>query len=859
MRLTKLITIRSMYKRKSRSILTLFGIIIGVAAIFSINHVNEKAFQSLTGFFEGTSGKVQLEISSLTEGGTFDEEILGRVIETEGVGKAVPLFITTALLRDEEEEEEPLSIGFSGIGSEGFSLYGIDSMMDQEVRSYTFLEGGFFSGKDEAEIVLVYDYAKEKGIDVGSRVSVQMEHGVEEMEVTGLIEKEGAGMTSLGKFGVMPIAYAQKIRDSEGRISRIDVLADPDLKEEGSIEELKQRLSEKLPDTLQVSYPSQGGQETSQMLGGYQISLNFMAGIALFVGAFLIYNALSMTVAERKREIGLLRCVGLTRSQTIGQILLEGILLGLAGSLLGILLGMILSDGLSGLMENILGSPIEKGGFSLLMILSSMAVGAGVTLLSAVLPAFSAGKVSPLEALRTGEGKNENRYHRYLWIPGLVLLLSAVGILILNPFPYDVQFRLGSMTVFMLFLGATLMIPVTLFFWQYIVKWPFRILFGGIGVIGIRNIERSKSRTMLTVAALMVGVSMIVATQGITGSFRADLLDWMDAYLGGDIFISSSIPVSSDLRRQLEAFDEIEVVSPSATQPAVWIREGGEEKITLLGIDPAAYSEVTRFVFTDENTDEEEVLKEMNEGNHLLISEVISKKFGVKEGDTITLETVSGNHDFIVTAVVLDFSSQGLVVTGNLSDLKIWFDNTDVSSFSVKSMDGADADLTREKLKEAFKDDYDLIIESNTALKVQADELMNQAFGMFDVLGILAVMVAALGVLNTLTMSVMERTQEIGMLRTMGMTRLQIVKMIESEAGLLGVIGGVLGLFLGLLLTRILLAAMGAMSGYQLDFLLPVKAIWMSIAVAVTTSFLAALFPAVKAAKTPMLSAIHYE
>ncbi|HCW74123.1 MAG TPA: hypothetical protein DHM90_10360, partial [Clostridiaceae bacterium] len=219
MRLTKLITLRSMYKRKSRSILTLFGIIIGVAAIFSINHVNEKAFQSLTSFFEGTSGKVQLEISSLSPGGTFDEEILRTVLETEGVDRAIPVLETTALIRDEDEEEEPLSIGFSGIGSEGFSLYGINPEMDKEMRDYILLEGSFFAASDEAKIMLVYDYAKEKGIETGNLVRIQMEHGVEEMEVTGLIKKEGAGMTNLGKFGVMPISYAQRIRASEGQIS----------------------------------------------------------------------------------------------------------------------------------------------------------------------------------------------------------------------------------------------------------------------------------------------------------------------------------------------------------------------------------------------------------------------------------------------------------------------------------------------------------------------------------------------------------------------------------------------------------------------------------------------------------------
>ena len=158
-----------------------------------------------------------------------------------------------------------------------------------------------------------------------------------------------------------------------------------------------------------------------------------------------------------------------------------------------------------------------------------------------------------------------------------------------------------------------------------------------------------------------------------------------------------------------------------------------------------------------------------------------------------------------------------------------------------------------------YQKEYQLIIESNSAIKERVEILMGQVFSMFDVLGILAVLVAALGVFNTLSMSVVERTREIGMLRTMGMTRGQVVKMILAEAGLLGLIGGLLGLGLGLLLTKILLGAMGAMSGYALGFVLPEKAIWMSIIVALVTSQIAALLPAIRGARTPMLAAIHYE
>lgn len=859
MRLLRLVTLRSMFKRKSRSILTLFGIIIGVAAIFSINHVNEKAFLSLTEFFEGTSGKVQLEISSASLGESFQEEMLAAVRETEGVKTAVAILETTALIRSEEEEEEPLSIGFSGLGQEGFTLHAIHPSEDREMRDYILKEGEMFQAEDEAKILLVYDYAVEKGIETGDSIRIQMEHGVEEMLVLGLLEKEGAGMTNLGKFGIIPLAYGQKIQQQEGRITRIDVISTVPVGDTEGLENLKEKLEAEFGEGVLVSYPGREGQETSQMLGGYQISLNFMAGIALFVGAFLIYNALSMTVAERKREIGMLRCVGMTRGQMTGQILFEGLLLGLLGSVFGVLLGILLSDGLSGIMENILGSPIEKGGFAPELILLSISVGLSVTLLSAVLPAIQAGKVSPLEALRKNEGKKKGRRRSLLWIPGLVLLAASIGILVWNPFPYDVQFRLGSMTVFMLFLGATLLIPVTLSLWQFLVKWPFQMLFGGIGDIGIRNIERSRNRTMLTVAALMVGVSMIVATQGITGSFKADLMEWMDAYLGGDIFINSSIPVTLDVREEMEAISGVETVSPAATHPVIWLNDGEEEDMTFIGIDPQAYSKVTKFVFTEEDIDEEAVLEQMNEGGFLLISEVISSKYDVQAGDEISLKTQEGVRTFQVAGIVLDFSSQGLVVTGNLSDLNTFFGVTEGNSFSLKTVEGYDVTEVATKMKESFREDYDFLIESNVTLKEQAEQLMSQAFGMFDVLGVLSVMVAALGVLNTLTMSVMERTREIGMLRTMGMTRFQIVKMIESEAGLLGIIGGALGLLLGILLTWILLQAMGAMSGYQLEFMMPVKSIWMSILVSLVTAFLAALFPAIKASRTPMLSAIHYE
>lgn len=858
MRLMRLITLRSLSTRRLRSFLTLFGIILGVAAMFSINYVNQNAYNSIAQLFEGTSGKVSLEVRNAANIGGFSEDVLDVVQKTEGVEEALPVLQFLAALPEETPEE--VSLSFFGMGSGGLTLYGIDPVKDPGIRDYQVTQGSFLdSSSANPEIVLVEDYALENDIEVGQTISILTTFGLTDVKIVGLMAKEGAGLTNMGKFGVLDLGDAQKIAHREGEIDRIDIRSDADESNPDFLEGLKKDLALELGDSYAVVYPANQGKQMSQMLTGYQLSLNFMAGIALFVGAFLIYNALSMTVAERSHELGMLRCVGMTRSQVSVQVIIEGFILGIVGALAGAGVGILMSKGLTSLMSQILGQPLKTGSIPPDILAASMVIGILVTLISAFIPAYQAGRISPLEALQTGGRQGGGRLFKYGWIAGFLLLVLSAGILVWNPFPYDVQFRLGSMTVFALFLGATLMIPITIRGWQRISRWPLRMLFGNLGEIGSRNLERAPKRTMLTCAALMVGVSMIVSTLGITGSFTADLNEWMDAYMGGDIFVGAAVPLTRNLQENLESLPGVGTATPVRTIEATWLREDTEEKISFMGVDPASYTAVTRFVYSSKEVDQDKVLAELSQGESIFISEVIAQKYGIKVGDQLTLKTRGSNKAFTVAAVVLDFSNQGLVVTGNLSDLEKYFDVEDVNTFYVNTAEGVEISETIRQIKEEYQEDYQLIIESNSAIKERADDLMQQAFSMFDVLGILAVMVAALGVLNTLSMSVVERTREIGMLRSMGMTRFQVVKMILAEAGLMGIIGGLLGLVLGLLLTKILLSAMGAMSGYSLEFIMPTKALWMSIVVALVTSQLAALLPAIRAAKTPMLSAIHYE
>jgi putative ABC transport system permease protein len=858
MRLTRLITIRSLSTRRLRSFLTLFGIVIGVAGIFAINFTNENAYRSITHLFEGTSGRVSLEVRNSADVGGMQQDVFAQVARVDGVAVAAAWIKLPAALPGEGQQQ--IDLNFFGTGTGGIMLHGIDPVLDQQLREYQLTDGRFLDPEaEQPEVVLTESFARENNLTTGQIISILTANGKTDLKLVGLLAAEGAGLTNLGKFGVVTLATAQKIARREGEIDQVDLIAATATDDPDAVKKLRDTLAAQLGDGYLVAFPASQGDRMIQMLSGYQIGLNFMAGIALFVGAFLIFNAFSMTVIERTRELGLLRAVGMSRRQVTGQVVIEGLLLGLFGAVAGVGAGLFLSRGLLMIMSGLLGQTLNANEASPQIFGISIATGVAVTMLAAYLPARQAGRISPLEALRLRGKPDDGWISRFGWIIGLGLLILSGLVLVWNPFPYDVQFRLGSLTVFCLFSGATLTIPVTLRIWHRLTRWLIRLIFGGLGEIGARNLERARRRTMLTCAALMVGVSMIVTTQGMISSFTADLKAWIEAYTAGDVFVSGAVPLSYTLKDNLEGLGGVEQAAPLRYVDVIWLTAGKEEKISLMAVDPVSYTRVTHFIFNEPAVNTDQALEKLSNGQAVFISSVIAEKYGLAPGDTVTMRTSQGEQVFSVAAVVVDFYNQGLVMTASFADLRRYFGIDDVSTYLLKATAGTDISQLVAQIRSRYKDEYQLIAESNSSLRKRADVLLNQAFSMFDILGILAVLVAALGVLNTLSMSVFERTREIGMLRSLGMTRWQIVRMILAESFLMGIIGGLLGLGFGMALTRIFLAAMATMSGYVLDFVMPGRAIVFSIVVALATSQLAALLPALRAARTPMLTAIHYE
>ncbi len=842
-------------------LLSTFGIILGVAAILGIGITNQNALDAVKQLFESTTGKTDLIIISAdADESGISEHTLQQVERIAEIEFAVPSLQVMTVLGDSVSSDS-MAMSFFGMNAGGLQLYGIDPEVDVKARIYEVTDGRFLSMVlDENEVVLVDVYAEENEIIVGDTIEIIAETGTEELRVVGLIENKGAGQTNNGAFGVVPIQTAQKYFFREGEIDQIDLVLGSGYSSNDNLDDLKTRIQAQIGEDSSVIYPAAQGQRMTQMLSNYQIGLNFLSGMALFVGAFLVYNSFSMSVIERTREFGMLRTTGMTKGQIIRLIITEALLLGVIGSLLGSLLGIFLAQGLSALMRMILSQEMGQIRAQQGILITGVLVGISVAVISAAIPALQAGRISPMEALRVRSRTRHGWLLEKGWIPGLILLIVSAIILILNPFPYDVQFRMGSMVVICLFLGGTLSIPASVGFWERILTPLTTRVFGRSGVLGSSNIQRAKLRTTLTVAALMIGVSMMVIVWVITDSFKGDLDEWLKGYMGGDLYVSSPLSMGSDVWRRLESVEGVKAASPILYKSVDWSPPTGEvDSVNLMAIDPNSHLQVTSFVFADEAVDPREAVHSLDQGDNIFISTVLSELFDAQQGDTVMIRTRTGYHPFHVAAVVVDFYQQGYVATLSWSNMRRYFREDNAQAFLLKVEDGYGVEQVSERIEDLYGDRYRLSLISNQNLLNQVSVLLDQAFSMFDVLAVIAIVVGFFGIANTLTMNVIERTREIGMLRGVGMTRSQILAMILAEAATLGLIGGLLGLLFGIILSRIFLLAMTAMSGYQITFTFPIQRGLAALLIAVIISQLAAMLPAGRAARIRILDAIQYE
>lgn len=857
------LALRNLWTRRTRTLLTALGIVLGVAVILAINIANTSTLASINKIFDEASGLADLVIvpSSLTGQG-FSDATLGRVKAIAGVAAAVPSVNASTLLT-QDAKGWSFTFGLGGAsGGNRLLLFGLDPAMDQQARQYNLIAGRFLTpGERSYSALFTQDFAREKNIEVGRDVTIILPTGTATLRAVGIVKKDGPGLMNSGAVAFVPLNVVQELFVRGGQLDQIDVVTQGDLGNSRSqLAALRSTIQDKLGGKYLVNYPAQRGQIVTQQLATYQQGLSFFSMIALFVGGFLIYNAFTMTIVERTQEIGLLRALGVSRRQVLQLVMVEAMLLGVIGSICGVIAGLILAQGLIALMATITATEIVTVSIPADGLATALVVGLGVTLVSALLPALRATRISPLAALRIkGQTDPAGAPRKLGFIAGVEFVVVGMLFVYAIPLRDTVVFQVGSLAVFVMLLGATLTVPLALDGLERFVRPAIVWLFGREGQIGSGNIQRSRGRTSLTVAALMVGVSMVISIGAMSRSFQKDIDNWVDTSVGGDLIVRSPLSLPIDFGSQLAALPGVEAVTPGRY---FGVRRAGNASddlaLVFQALDPATYWQVASFQFAEDQEQLAQIKQDFANGG-LLVSTTVADHYKLKRGDILELETRHGVQPFPVAGIVSDFTGQGFVINGSLDVMRHFFGVNDVDRFTLKLAPGTEVSAVQKTIEDQLGKSRHLQVETTESFRARIRELTNRAFGLLDVLASIGVIVAALGVINTMMMNVLERRREIGALRSIGMTRAQIIRMILAEAGSLGAIGAVFGITFGILLSRVFVEGMKTMTGYRLEFTLPFQSVLLGLAIALFASQVAAWYPAWKGSRVNIVEAIKHE
>ncbi len=832
-----------MRSRKLRSLLTVLGIILGVATIFAISIANESTKQIFRDMIEEFSGQDDLWVESDGSGG-FDQYVVNRVQRIKGIRTANPISLRTTTLRAPGDTE----------GSR-ILLSGVELKTYLEVHDLRMVEGQFFRDKPSGDILLTTTFARENGISLREKVDVSTPVGSESFKVIGLLKPEGAARFNNGAVGYIYLKDFQAAFNEPDQVSLIQV----SLEDERELKKVKAEIEKVLPTGLYVQEPSQQSEELEQLLWGIQYGLSFFSVIALFVGMFLIYNTFSMTVTERTREIGILRSLGSTRWQIARMVLFEALIMGTMATFLGLALGLWLARGLSVLMATMVQTEPTAFVIPSAGLITASIVGILVTLAGAVFPAVKASRIYPLDAIRISARPESSFFQRYGPIVALLVFSSGIYLDLFPPGPTEeIRSNISSLGTFVMYLGGVMLVP-------FLIKPAARIFEGllswlspVVGKLALGNLVKARLRSAISIGTLMICISMLMGISAIENSIFSSVNEWGRKVMGSDLVISprhGSISFGQDFEKKISRIPGVRYVAPMYYS---WTRLD-EKSLMIQGIDPQKFTRVGTLDFS-QGEEKETFASLEKDDDFIIIFAVVAKREGLSLGDELKLPTLKGQVKFQIVAIVRDWGGQ-MGDTAYLSDknIKKYFNAQDPINFLVDVEEGLAPEIVKNRIESELGDRYSMDILTNEDMNELIQSRTGQFFAAFRVIVGIAVIVALLGIINTLVMGVLERVREIGVLRAIGSTRWQVRRMVIVEALIMGIMGLSLGVLQGLYGSVRAVEGMQWATGFDVDYIFPYNSILIGIIIALIVSSLASLYPAHKAAQIEITRAISYE
>ncbi|MFT3890889.1 MAG: ABC transporter permease [Anaerolineales bacterium] len=840
--------------RKLRTFLTTLAVVFGVLVIFGMNLILPTMLNALQVNVQGAEGAVDYSVTHVS-GEPFPQAMADKLQGVDGVRVYAPSLTRTVNIPADFFDKDSTKPDTVTV----LSLVGIEPEMERSLRAFTMVEGRYLETGDTNSALISRTLANSLEVNVGDTFRIPSVEGTTELTVVGILP---AQITPGNENVWVNLPQAQSMTNALGKVNTISINTETTAMEARRAE-VQKNIETALGNEYHVG-TLLSGTEMFASLRLAQTMFNIFGVLALFMGGFIIFNTFRTIIAERRRDIGLLRALGANRRTVIGIILAEGLLQGITGTVLGLLLGYLFALGTTRIVQPFmsnfvnlnLGAPVVTP----TLLFGSILLGVGVTVIAGLIPALNASKVTPLEALRPLMAETQfERQTGFGFAGGMVIIiLTILAILSGKPvfiLPGGLFFLLGLVLV-----APALIRPFALVFGRVIALFYAK---RGIGELAQGNVTRQPSRVAVTASTSMLALAIIVAIGGMISSLTTVIYEITRDNLGSDyIFVppsiaiwGSNVPAKSEFSDQLRAVEGVDLVSSLRFASAT----ANGQAISILGIDPASYPDVSGFYFQDSRyTGEGSTYASLNEGRNMIINGAMSNALGKKVGDTIEIVTPNGTLTYQIVAIATDMLN-AKVVTGFISqnNMQTDFGVTEDVFIQLNLKQNADRAAADSAIR-ALAENYPTFkVVSGTEYYNSLKSQMDAAFsGLYFIFLLLAVP-SLIAMLNTLTISVIERTREIGMIRAAGGTRKQVRTMVVAEALLLAAIGTALGILGGLYLGYVLVVAMEDI--FPLGYVFPASGILAGVAIGLLFGAFAAFIPARQAAGMNVVEALRYE
>jgi putative ABC transport system permease protein len=848
----------TLLKRSSRNFLwqhpwqlalAILGIALGVAVVIAIDLAMESSLNSFNQASKAYSGTATHRI--IASDGGLDEKLYTRLRVKQGITNLSPLVTGYVKLAQTDED--------------GFKLVGIDPYIENSLHS------GWQNGQKEHfspelftrlmtepnSVLLSEKTAQRLHLHLNDQLSVVTDKGGEQhLNIIGLLPASDAVSEQvLVTLIITDIATAQEVLGLFGRLSSIEVLL------ANEVSKTVAAIQSVLPgNALLVSLDSQE-QSMREMTRAFSINLKALGLLSLLVGMFLIYNTMTFLVMQRRRLIGSLRLLGVTRQQIFKLVISEAFLLALIGTLIGIALGIVLGQGLLFLISGTINAIYFRIDAASLMVTplqlgKGMLLGISVTFLAVLPPAFEATRLSPAKVLARSQLESGSR--RLIKAVGLISCLLIVGGLAMALFSGK-SINLGLASIFLILFGFGLLTPVLTLWLMKGIEVLFGRFLGVLGRLPVRMVSAEISRTGIAIAALMIAVSATIGMDLMIGSFRQTVAQWLYSSLPADLYVSlpgdkmtaDKILADHRLKEKIASLDGVQMLSSALHTKLI-----ADDQLTKTSVFELNAKSKQGFIFKHKVDDD--VWHRLESQRTVIVTEPYAYHRAIKIGQKILLKTDQGALGFEVIGISAEYSGdQGHLVMSRQNYLRYWPD-LGYSGIGVYASAGADLKQLESRISQLLTAQQS--VKSNQDIYNASMELFEQTFTITETLRWLSAAIAFVGVFSALMALQFERIRQLGILRAIGITSRQLTVLIISETGLMGLVAGLLAIPVGFIVAYVLIFVVYQRSfGWTMAFYFDSGVLYQGLALAFIAALLAGVFPAIKMAQTQPAEALRTE